>query len=156
MAKVHWVTLLKQVKTWIQTCAAHDNLGWDSKHDFNNPYPYIIPIGSFCSEDGLIYDTDPWSMNCQPEALPIVTFHFRHNYNFRSIISESEYCVVDMRLPLGNSENQDCIKKILQFYQSSNYVYFIWLVHGWTHGGKSDWLEDMKHSYFIKYPQQSG
>ena len=104
----------------------------------------------------MIFDSDPWSINCQPEALPIVTFHFRNNHTSVSNMSTIEYCIVDMRLQPEIGENRDCIKEILKFYQSSNNVYFIWLVHGWTKSDKSSLMENHKNSYFIKYPQKSG
>ena len=89
----------------------------------------------------------PWQINCKKEALPTVTFHFRHN------ILDS--CVVDMRLPPGNSENQHCMRKILLCYQASDSVYFIWLIHGLRNSGKHPWMKDLKDSYFTRYPENS-
>ena len=76
-----------------------------------------------------------------------MTFHFRHN------ILDS--CVVDMRLPPGNSENQHCMRKILLCYQASDSVYFIWLIHGLRNSGKHPWMKDLKDSYFTRYPENS-
>ena len=67
--------------TWEETCAGpgeHDQLGWDSKHDSNNPYRYLIPEGSFCSKHHNNWFPKPSPINCKTEALPIVTFYFRH------------------------------------------------------------------------------
>ena len=78
-----------------------------------------------------------------------MTFHFRNNF--------LDKCVVDMKLPPGNIKNQHCIKKILQSYKVSDKVYFIWLVHGWIWkmNTKRPDMENLKDSYFTRYPEKS-
>ena len=110
---------------------------------------------NFC----LPLSSGPWSINCQAEALPIVTFYFRYFYFIKSnnfLYPVVDSCVVDMTRPPENRNNQLCMKEILNSYQlsSSNNVYFIWLTHG--QGAYGECLEDLKDSYFKRYPRNSG
>ena len=115
----------------------------------------MFSLDDFCSP----FSSGPWSINCQAEALPIVTFHFRCIYFLKSnnfFYPAVDSCIVDMSRPLVNIDNQLCMKKMLKSHlvSSLNNVYFIWITHG--QGANGAFLEDLKDSYFKRYPRKSG
>ena len=130
----------------MQTCSQFEQ-GWDPdpKINGNNPYEYKVPIGSFCAS-ALVR---PWQINCNPSVLPQITFYWDDS------IGDEKSCQVLMENPYADDNDNDrCIKEMLNSgypLLGTKSIDMVWIVHGWKNSGATEWLNDMRNSYFKKY-----